>query len=307
MDKTLEQITAELCTPILPVYERAGGRGATLKYHKGYQIIDRLNAVFGIGGWHFSINDHWTEGGDAIVSGTLSFNLPGEDLRQYGFNHSLEDIGSVPITAGLTAGDAYKGAVTDLLKRLAYLLGVGKELRHDPSEDALKPVAAKPIPPCSDCGGKISGVGNQYAASDVYRLNMERYNLALCADCSKKRQAPASAEPANAQLDLPADTQPSGEERLRAAISAAQEMKLKNVPAVDERYDDAQQMILAATLEERTARSMEYHQLLMTALADNVPVAPALKHFDYYAGDNRALNVNIAALKKLMASAGDPA
>jgi len=62
-------------------------------------------------------------------------------------------------------------------------------IRVSPDKPKSGKVAEGPpsIPPCGDCGGEITGVGD-YTAEQVAAVNFKRYGVALCADCGNKRK-----------------------------------------------------------------------------------------------------------------------
>lgn len=75
-------------------------------------VIERLNAVFGVGAWHHQIIEHWRDGKFALVRTAL--HCPGcEPIEAFGGNDNADP------------GDAYKGAVTDAFTKAASYLGVG--------------------------------------------------------------------------------------------------------------------------------------------------------------------------------------
>lgn len=85
-------------------------------------VIDRLNEVFGVGGWkyethnvQYSISDGATNG-FAVVKGTLTVESEGIHLEQFGGNDNKD------------VGDAYKGASTDALTKIASYLGIGASI-----------------------------------------------------------------------------------------------------------------------------------------------------------------------------------
>lgn len=85
-------------------------------------VIDRLNEVFGVGGWKYeteSVSYSISDGastGFAVVKGV--FTVPQHDihLEQFGGNDNKD------------VGDAYKGASTDALTKIASYLGIGASI-----------------------------------------------------------------------------------------------------------------------------------------------------------------------------------
>ena len=76
-------------------------------------VIDRLNEVFGISGWDFHVREVNFVSGHAVVHGTLIVADEGIHLEQFGGNDNKD------------VGDAYKGAATDALTKIASYLGIG--------------------------------------------------------------------------------------------------------------------------------------------------------------------------------------
>ena len=81
---------------------------------KPIYIVERLNNVFGLGRWNIKyeiVNDD-TE--DVIIKGTfVAFDYDVAPIEQYGGNNNKD------------RGDAYKGAATDALTKIASYLEVG--------------------------------------------------------------------------------------------------------------------------------------------------------------------------------------
>lgn len=86
-------------------------------------VLERLNQVFGVGNWEFRtepVNVRDTGGAGrgpmCVVKGILDIPEYGIHLEQYGGNDNPD------------MGDAYKGAATDALTKLASYLGIGFEV-----------------------------------------------------------------------------------------------------------------------------------------------------------------------------------
>ena len=79
-------------------------------------VIDRLNEVFGVGQWQYYTEPVNFVGKFAVVKGTLK--IPSEDIHieQFGGNDNTD------------VGDAYKGASTDALTKIASYLGIGASI-----------------------------------------------------------------------------------------------------------------------------------------------------------------------------------
>ena len=87
-------------------------------------VLERLNQVFGVGKWEFrtepvNVREPHTahsKGAMCVVKGILDIPEYGIHLEQYGGNDNLD------------MGDAYKGAATDALTKLASYLGIGFDI-----------------------------------------------------------------------------------------------------------------------------------------------------------------------------------
>ena len=78
-------------------------------------VVERLNEVFGLNGWHIA-NEVVEKGAMVVVKGTLTIDDYGIRIEQYGGN------------ANSDRGDAYKGACTDALSKCASYIGIGMDV-----------------------------------------------------------------------------------------------------------------------------------------------------------------------------------
>jgi hypothetical protein len=78
-------------------------------------VVERLNEVFGLNGWHIA-NEVVEKGAMVVVKGTLTIDDFGIRIEQYGGN------------ANSDRGDAYKGACTDALSKCASYIGIGMDV-----------------------------------------------------------------------------------------------------------------------------------------------------------------------------------
>jgi hypothetical protein len=86
-------------------------------------VLERLNDVFGVGNWEYRTEPvnvreapNSNKGPMCVVKGILDIPEYGIHLEQYGGNDNPD------------MGDAYKGAATDALTKLASYLGIGFEV-----------------------------------------------------------------------------------------------------------------------------------------------------------------------------------
>ena len=113
------------------VSERKGRGGRRFSYIEGHTAIDQANQVFGYGGWGYELVGEVTlrefKSG-AAYSATVRVSVPGAPSRT--------DVGFQPVSDDSAEGHetAYKGAVTDALKRALRSFGdrFGNGLYGDP-------------------------------------------------------------------------------------------------------------------------------------------------------------------------------
>jgi len=85
-------------------------------------VLERLNEVFGVGKWEYRTEPvavdapRGSKGKMCVVKGILDIPEYGIHLEQYGGNDNLD------------MGDAYKGAATDALTKIASYLGIGFDI-----------------------------------------------------------------------------------------------------------------------------------------------------------------------------------
>src|ERR1700678_2255837 len=78
-------------------------------------VVERLNDVFGLNGWHMD-NEVVETGRKIVVRATLAIPKYGIAIEQFGGNDNPD------------RGDAYKGACTDALSKCASYLGIGMDV-----------------------------------------------------------------------------------------------------------------------------------------------------------------------------------
>jgi len=116
-------------------------------------VVERLNEVFGLNGWHVD-NEVVETGRMVVVRATLSIPRYAITIEQFGGNDNPD------------RGDAYKGACTDALSKCASYLGIGMDVykglyenpgagRQDGASSATRHPAPKAPPPQN--GGRSNG------------------------------------------------------------------------------------------------------------------------------------------------------
>src|SRR6266852_5323668 len=78
-------------------------------------VVERLNDVFGLNGWHVD-NEVVETGRMVVVRATLTIQTYSIAIEQFGGNDNPD------------RGDAYKGACTDALSKCASYLGIGMDV-----------------------------------------------------------------------------------------------------------------------------------------------------------------------------------
>ena len=99
-------------------------------------VVERLNDVFGLNGWHID-NEIVETGRMVVVRATLTIPKYSIAIEQFGGNDNPD------------RGDAYKGACTDALSKCASYLGIGMDVhprrqRCSPERLEVHGVTARP-------------------------------------------------------------------------------------------------------------------------------------------------------------------
>ena len=100
---------------------------------KAIYVVERLNDVFGIGGWYIK-HDIIEADTMIVVKGIFTVPEYGIEIEQFGGNDNAD------------RGDAYKGACTDALTKIGSYLGIGMDVFKGLSVTPQRePVAEKPM------------------------------------------------------------------------------------------------------------------------------------------------------------------
>lgn len=120
MSKTLSQEqTTLLFTPLPAEAVKPHPSKSFLSVISPIYVVERLNQVFGVGKWEFrtepvsEVEATGNQGKMCVVKGIMDIPEYGIHLEQYGGNNNID------------TGDAYKGAATDALTKIASYLGIG--------------------------------------------------------------------------------------------------------------------------------------------------------------------------------------
>ena len=166
------------------ISERKGRGGRRFSYIEGHTAIDQANQVFGYGGWGYELVGEVTlrefKSG-AAYSATVRVTVPGAPSRT--------DVGFQPVSDDSAEGHetAYKGAVTDALKRALRSFGdrFGNGLYGDPptSTGQNRPQnrqprpEQRPAPPSASRSSQSSGTRPRANDSDARNLRAQLIDL----------------------------------------------------------------------------------------------------------------------------------
>lgn len=103
---------------------------------KAIYVVERLNQVFGIGGWKTKTEAIMTMGKMVVVKSVLTANGYDLEIEAFGGNDNTD------------LGDAHKGAATDALTKIGSYLEIGMDVfkgLHDKAKPIEKPTEKKVI------------------------------------------------------------------------------------------------------------------------------------------------------------------
>lgn len=131
-------------------------------------VVERLNEVFGLNGWH--VANHVVESSRmVVVKAVVTVPAYGIEIEQFGGNDNPD------------RGDAYKGACTDALSKCASYLGVGMDVYkglhdHRPPNGAGHHVNGTPSSPTPSRNGRL--VSNRAASRNGAPTGLTSRNMA---------------------------------------------------------------------------------------------------------------------------------
>jgi hypothetical protein len=144
--KTNEQLKAELYAPLPSEAIKPHPTKTFLSTIKPIYVTDRLNEVFGIGGWQLKTENVLVYDNGTVVNKVI-FTVPQYSIYYECFGGN--DNGG-QTSKGFDLGDAFKGATTDGLTKICSYLGIGIDVFRGkqtakpysaPAQPAPKPVA----------------------------------------------------------------------------------------------------------------------------------------------------------------------
>ena len=131
-----EDVKAKLKEPLPREAVSPNPQKPGLSVIKVIYVVERLNEVFGLNGWHVD-NEVVETGRMVVVRATLSIPRYAIAIEQFGGNDNPD------------RGDAYKGACTDALSKCASYLGIGMDVYkglYDPGAGHNGASSATPTP-----------------------------------------------------------------------------------------------------------------------------------------------------------------
>lgn len=124
MKKEIKELYEQLKKPFpKEAYQVDNSRGFALTSIKAQYVVERLNDVLGVEGW--SVEGEFEETSEGVLFiGELSVRVEIGDTTE---RIKRSGVGYATIKKG-HVGDAYKGAMTDLISKTSSHLGVGNEV-----------------------------------------------------------------------------------------------------------------------------------------------------------------------------------
>jgi hypothetical protein len=137
-----DPVRAILNRPLPPEAVRQHPTKTYLSTIKAIFVIDRLNEAFGIGEWYADYEIIDNSKADIIVKAVLLVPKYGIYLTNFGGN----DNGGQN-SKNFDQGDAYKGACTDALTKIASYLGIGADIWRGEKQPSPQGYRKQPAPP----------------------------------------------------------------------------------------------------------------------------------------------------------------
>lgn len=139
--KTQEQLKQELYAPLPSEAIKPHPTKTYLSTIKPIYIADRLNEVFGIGCWQTKTENLLVKDNGMVVNKTTLI-IPEYNIYYECFGGN--DNGGAG-SKGNDLGDAFKGATTDALNKMASYLGIGIDVYRGKQSAPVKANTAQPV------------------------------------------------------------------------------------------------------------------------------------------------------------------
>jgi hypothetical protein len=170
MEKLTDKQIEALKRPLPPEAIKPHPTKSYLSTIKAIYVVERFNEVFGLGGW--LINNEIVEAGEKNIIVKSTFQAPGYGITIpdiFGGNDNTD------------RGDAFKGACTDALTKIASYLYVGmdvyKGLRDEHKEEVKPEVPTKESYAIVD--GALDEAGKASTNDQLLKIhstNLDRFN-----------------------------------------------------------------------------------------------------------------------------------
>ena len=109
---------------------------------KAIYVSERLNQVFGVGAWHTKVESiERASGGMVVVKVTLTIPEYGIEYECFGGNNNGGEN-----SKNFDLGDAYKGATTDAITKIASWMGIGADVFKGKQTASKTPAPAQAKP-----------------------------------------------------------------------------------------------------------------------------------------------------------------
>ena len=172
--KTNEQLKAELYAPLPAEAIKPHPTKTFLSTIKPIYVTDRLNEVFGIGGWKLHTENILVNDNGTVVN-KVTFIVPQYDIYYECFGGN--DNGG-QTSEGFDLGDAFKGATTDALTKICSYLGIGidvfKGKQNAKPYTPPAPVANTSIPKAPDNRVEKAKVALEKVITDTKELVLKQ-------------------------------------------------------------------------------------------------------------------------------------
>lgn len=184
--KTNEQLKAELYAPLPAEAIKPHPTKTFLSTIKPIYVTDRLNEVFGIGGWKLHTENILVNDNGTVVN-KVTFIVPKYDIYYECFGGN--DNGG-QASKGFDLGDAYKGATTDALTKICSYLGIGIDVfkgkqssKPSPAPTSIPaPVANTSIPKDLDSRVEKAKVALEKVITDTKDLVLKQKDFKATKD-----------------------------------------------------------------------------------------------------------------------------
>lgn len=169
--KITQEMREKLKAPLPPEAITQHPTKTYLSSIKAIYVVERMNDVFGVGGWRYKVEKVSENGGGMVVVKVI-YEIPEYDVyfESFGGNDNGGENNK-----NFDLGDAYKGATTDALTKIGSYLEIGIDVFKGKSEgSAQAPEAPKynqgGTASCKDCGANMttSKLGKLYCSKTCW-------------------------------------------------------------------------------------------------------------------------------------------